>query len=118
MPRTALTLVTGAAYGVGIADIAAEAADQSNGNSVANDGNTRLDIINGSGGNVVCTITAIASPATFNSALTKTLTVATTDTGRMGPFPTRIFGPTLLIDWSTDTSITVAAVAETPTPLP
>ena len=110
MPRTGLTLVTGAAYGVGIADIADEAADQANGNSVANDGKTRLDIINASGGNVTCTITAVASVATFNEAFTKTLTVATLKTGRMGPFPTKIFGPSLLIDWDTDTSITVAAV--------
>lgn len=111
MPRTSLTVTSLAQYSVGLADIAAESADQSNGNDAANDGSTYLDVINGSGGNVTCTITAVAGVANYNEAFTKALTVAAGNTGRMGPFPTRHFGDTLLIDWDTDTSITVAAVS-------
>lgn len=110
MPRTALSTVTAAAYGAGVADASFESADQSNGNSVANDGRTDLIITNGSGGNLTVTATMEANKHTANNATTKTLTISNGDTGVMGPFPVKHYTTTLAIDWSTDTSVTVAAV--------
>lgn len=114
MPRTAFTVVETATYGEGLADVADEAADQPNGNSMVNTGREILVIINASGGNVVVTVTAGALAATFNKAWTKTLTVATLKTGVLGPFPPAVFGTTLSIDYDVGASITVGAVSLTP----
>lgn len=113
---SSLALVTASAFGEGVADVGFEAVDQGNGNTVANDGRTRVLINNGSGGNVTCTVTAVAGPSTFNEAFTKSLTVAAGDIGMMGPFPTAQFGNTIELSWDTGTSITVAVINETPTP--
>lgn len=110
MPRTALSTVSAAAYGLGVADISAESADQSNGNSVANDGRTVLIITNGSGADLDVTATMAANKHTANNATTKVQTIANGDTGFMGPFPTKLYTTTLAIDWESDTSVTVAAV--------
>ncbi len=117
MPRTALTTVSTATFSEGVADVGFEAADQSNGNSFTNTGSELLIVNNGSGGNVTITVTAFANRATFNEAWTKTLLVATTDVGLIGPFPTDKFNQadeTVYVDWDTDTSITVAVLRPTP----
>lgn len=118
MARTALTVVSAAPYGVGINDIAAQAVDQPNGNSMANDGNTVIVVANASGGDLTITVTPNGGPYNHGDTGARTLlVVATAKTAFIGPFNTNVFGTTLLIDWSTGTSVTAAPVklARTPT---
>lgn len=117
---SALTIVSLAKFSVGVADVGFEAADQSNGNSAANDGFTFLIIANADASSKTCTVTAVANNKNYNTAITKALTVAAGDTGIMGPFPESIFSTSLAISWDADTSTTIAAIsvqdaARTPT---
>lgn len=120
MPATSFTKVTAANFADGIADVADEAADQANSNDFVNTGNTFLIVINASGGNVTPTFGPLtASQYTVNDAITKTpaTPVPTLKTGFYGPFPTAIYGPTVTVNWDTDTSITAAVVEVEATPL-
>lgn len=111
MARTALTVTSPAQYSAGLAAVGYESADQANGNSAANDGATFLLVNNGDSSSHVLTVTAVAGPANYNTALTKTLTVAAAGTGIAGPYPVEIFSNSLLIDWDSDSSVTVAAIS-------
>ena len=120
---TALTVSDAQPFGEGLADVGFEAVDNANGNSIPADGRTRLVVSNASGGNLTITVTAPANSRTANEGLTKTQTVANGDTAYMGPFRPDVFGQPsgadaglTLIDWSTGTSVTCAAIRELPTP--
>jgi hypothetical protein len=116
MARTALTTVTTAGFGEGVADIGLESVDQPNGNSLTNTGREIVIIDNQNAGSIVCTVSASASDATYNAALSKTLTVATTKKAILGPFATKVHGNTVNLDWDIGASVTVAVVDLTPVP--
>ena len=121
MPATSLTIVTAADFADGVADVGYEAADQSNTNDFANTGKEILLVDNASGGNCLITFPSVpASKFTINDVLTKTPDATTIANGKVamyGPFTTAIYGGTVTIGYSTDTSVTVAVVTMPDTPL-
>ena len=118
MARSSLTVTTMPAWGDGLADAGFEAADQSNGNDFALNAPCVVLINNGSGGSLTVTLNLPASRHTANDAQTKTFAVADGDIGvcRLEPDLYRQADYKGWIDWSTDTSVTVAVCQETPTP--
>src|SRR4051812_40198402 len=92
MARVNVPVQQAGPYAAGITALTATAADSTNHHYIANnDGRTILLVVNGSGSPVTATATAVASSSTFNTALTKTVTVAGGAKGTLGPFPTGAF---------------------------
>jgi hypothetical protein len=119
MSATALTTVTSAAYGFGVADANFQAVDQANGNVFVNTGNT-LFLLTRTGGAVNPTFSAIpASKYTLGITGSKVpaTPVAATKIGVYGPFPTAIWGNAVTVSYDTGTSVTAAVVELAPTPL-
>jgi len=120
MPATSFTKVTAANFADGIANVGFEAVDQANSNDFVNTADTYLLVDNASGGNVTPTFgPLLASKYTVNDALTKTPAspIATLKQGFYGPFPTAIYGTTVVVNWDVGTSITAAVVETQRTPL-
>ena len=119
MGATALTKVTAAAYGHGIADANFQAVDQGNGNTFVNTGNTVL-LVKSASGSVNPTFTSVAA-SRFTNGQTETKVPATPVTvghvGLYGPFLTGIYGNTVTVSWDTDSGVTAAVVELTETPL-
>lgn len=118
MPATALTKVTAASFGDGVADVGWQNADATNKNSFVNTGKTLL-LVTRTGGTVQPTFDIGASKYTVNDAITKTPSgpVGDGDVGIYGPFPTAIYGATVTVDYDTDTDVDVAVVELEDTPL-
>lgn len=119
MPRTSFTIVDSPAFGDGVASIAAEAVDNTNGNDFLNDGRCVAIVSNSSGGSLTVTLTLPAGPRTANESVTKTLAVANGAVAHFGPFPPDLYNDTsgkAYLDWSTGTSVTCAIVRQKPTP--
>lgn len=118
MARTSLTVTEIPSWGDGLADAGFEAADQSNGNDFTIEKSTVVLVNNGSGGNLTVTLNLPASRHTANDAATKTFVIANGDIGVCMLFPSlyRQSDGKAWLDWSTDTSVTVAVceIQETP----
>lgn len=116
MPATSLTKVTASKYGVGVADMGFESADAGNNNDFANTGKERVVIKNGSGGPL--TVTIPNAPGIGDDTYTKTPNgpIADGDQGYYGPFPTKHYGDTVELAYSTGTSVEVAVIEEEDTP--
>lgn len=88
------------------------AADNANGESIPNDGRTILHVKNTGGG--ACTVSVAKSGISAidgDAVAAKTASVpATTGDRLIGPFPIGIYGNPLLVDYSTGTGVTAAAV--------
>jgi hypothetical protein len=121
MPRTSLTVNSGAAYAGSVLDIAVAAVDQPNGNSFANTGLEKVIVVNGSGGSLTVTVAIPANQRSLGGlATSKTYSVSNSKTAILGPFDPSIFNQTtgvVNIDWSTGTSVTCSVVTHIPTPL-
>ncbi len=107
MARVVLTLAQMSHNGVELVPVAAE----TDGNAWANNGNTWLYVLNGSGGNVVVTIkTPLTVEGIAVAEITKTL--AAGEDWIFGTFSTRIFNQTngeVHVDYDSITSVTVQA---------
>jgi hypothetical protein len=109
---TALTKVTAAAYGHGIADAGFQAVDNTWDNTFANTGKTLLFVkaVTGS-----CNVTFKSIGASrYNEGIAGTLTplgpITVGNIGVYGPFPTELYGTTVRVGY--DTSTATAAVVE------
>lgn len=115
MSRTALTVNTAARFGGSILDIAAAAADNSNGNTFTNTGVEKLIVSNASGGSLTVTVAIPSSARSLDGLATaKTHVVLNNKTAIIGPFPPDMYNQTtgvVNVDWSTGTSVTVSAVS-------
>lgn len=89
------------------------AADNANGETIPNDGQTFLHVKNTGGG--ACTVT-VATPGTIDGLAVADLTAvvpATTGDRLIGPFPPGAYTQAdgnIYVDYSTGTGVTVAAV--------
>ena len=103
MARSALTLQTIVKTGI----TPTYAAANVDGNSFANDGNTFLDVVNGSASPITVTI---QTPGTVDdlAVAERTVTVANATTKRIGPFPPGIYNQSgeVYVDYSAITTIT------------
>jgi len=113
MAATALTVVEIPRWGIGV-DPGYESADSANGNSFVNDGKTRLIVRNGGGSSINVTVTSPASPLTANEQLAKVTAVPAGEDRIFGPFKRAVFNDdgAVIVDFSDDTSVTVAAVRD------
>lgn len=96
MPRVAIpvTQITRS----GVAPATEVNGDATNNHSVVNDGNVWLEVRN-SGTTVPRTVSArFDSTIDGQTVPAKTWTIATEATRRIGPFPVRLYGDTLLVD--------------------
>jgi len=119
MARSDLTVTVVPAWGDGLADAGFEAADQANGNAFAIGKPTVVLVNNGSGGPINVTINLPASRYTAQDAATKVTAVADGDIGVFLLLPGlhKQSDDKAWIDYSDDTSVTVAACELTKTPL-
>lgn len=120
MTATALTKVTAAGFGDGVADAGFQAADNANDNSFVNTGKTLL-LVTRSGGTVNVTFKLVGpNKHTLNDTLTQTPSGGAVTTGKIGvfgPFPTAIYGPTVTVGYDTGTNVTAAVVELADTPI-
>lgn len=114
-PPTTVTTVAPHTVSSGVA-VTADASDSTNGNKTANDGATRLVVINASGATRTLTITP---KATFwNGQLSfaaYTKTIADGKVGIFGPFPTALFNDgsgDLWYSIDSDTNVTITPVKD------
>ena len=100
----ALSVVSMSSAGVNLA----VAACTSGGDTVANDGKTRLIFTNGSGGTLTVTL---ATSQTYKGLALADPTVAVTagDVWAAGPFDLKLYGSNIAITYSGVTSLTVGA---------
>lgn len=117
MPATALTVASGLAFGEGAANANLQAVDAVNNNKFTNDGKTILVVRNASGGNLTPTL-KVAKNGLANIAFDKALPViGNGNTSVLGPFPTKIFGDSVEVAWSTGASVTAGPVQLADTPV-
>lgn len=120
MSRVNVPVQQAGPYATGITQLTATAADSSNGHTIANnDGRTLFVVNNGSGSPVTATANGVAGASTFNTAVTKAVTVPAGKIGTLGPFAQGAFNQpdgSVSIDISAQTTITVSAVSVNTTP--
>jgi len=100
-------------YGGGISNISWTNADNVNGMSFINDGNSLLYVSNASGVSVDVTVTGISAARTFGSQPVKVTTVPAGQRSIAGYFPCNAFNQadsTVQVDFSAGASITVAVI--------
>jgi hypothetical protein len=78
------------------------------GDTAPNDGNTALEILNGSGAPITLTVAAIA-PCSFGTVHNAAYPIAAGERRLVGPFRMDRFGSTLTITYSAVTSVTIGA---------
>jgi hypothetical protein len=78
------------------------------GDSVANDGRTALEVLNGSGGSLTVTVAAV-NPCNFGVVHAQAFPIAAGERRLLGPFRVDRFGTNLAITYSGVTSLTIAA---------
>lgn len=121
MARTAFTVTTSTFGGTVLP--AAGAVDAVNGNSIANTGATAgrvaLEVTNGAGAPITVTITTSGSVNTAGGAhaiADDVITVTNGTSKTIGPWDPSIYNDpttgTVLVDWSSGTTITARAVAQ------
>lgn len=82
----------------GVASATEVNGDATNNHSVANDGSVWIEVRN-SGSTVARVVSArFANTIDGQTTAPKTWSIPTSSTRRIGPFPTRLYGTTLLID--------------------
>lgn len=92
----------------GITPVTEAAGDNTNGNSVPNNGSTWLEVSNSAGSSGTVTV-AYANQVDGQVVPARSYTIpATTGKKRIGPFPVALFGATLIVTPSAAT-ITIAA---------
>jgi len=96
MAATVLVPITISRAGVAYATPSA-AVDSANGNSFANSGNQFFEI---KGATASCTLTFAFPNTVDGQAVTKPITIASTDDKFFGPFPVSIYGSTVQMSWS------------------
>lgn len=91
----------------GIVPTTEAAGDNTNGNSILNNGSTWLEVTNGGGSAATVTV-AYGSKVDGQTVPAKSYSLAAAAKRRIGPFPVTLFGKTLIVTPSAAT-VTIAA---------